>query len=401
MMARSRWARGDGPLHSHGDRLAGGAGGRVRRSGLRPHRRRVLGRFRGRLRASAIRARPRGGDGRGRAVGRFPRGAGGLAVADRVSAGDGLRRRPRNPRRAAARCRDRHRDLGHRARSDGGAGGTATARRRRRPGRCVRDLPRPCPWRRASARRQRGRLLGRLRGRDRALASRRHQLRPARPLAGRAPCRARRRRGDRARRGRLSERSRMSGLFRAVLAVAFLAWADPAFAHLPIGGVGGFYGGLLHPILVPPHALSVVALGLFIGRQRERRIASLSFAAALLAGLVAIALAVEMPVGNVMLANTALLGVLVAAAWTPPQPLGWLLAAIAGATLALDSPPQAITIAEANLMLVGTALGACLAVAVVGAIASYLTGARQQIAVRVLASWIAASAILVLAMSWR
>jgi hypothetical protein len=52
-------------------------------------------------------------------------------------------------------------------------------------------------------------------------------------------------------------------------------------------------------------------------------------------------------------------------------------------------------------MLVGTALGACLAVAVVDAIASYLTKAWQQIAVRVLASWIAASAILVLAMSWR
>jgi hypothetical protein len=77
------------------------------------------------------------------------------------------------------------------------------------------------------------------------------------------------------------------------------------------------------------------------------------------------------------------------------------LAAIAGATLALDSPPQAVTIAEANVMLVGTALGACLAVAVVDAIASYLTKAWQQIAVRVLASWIAASAILVLAMSWR
>ena len=52
-------------------------------------------------------------------------------------------------------------------------------------------------------------------------------------------------------------------------------------------------------------------------------------------------------------------------------------------------------------MLVGTALGACLAVAVVGAMTSYLTTAWQQIAVRVLGSWIAASAILVFAMSWR
>lgn len=193
----------------------------------------------------------------------------------------------------------------------------------------------------------------------------------------------------------------MSGFFRVGLAAAFLFRADPAFAHLPIEGVGGFHGGLLHPILVPAHALSVVALGLFIGRQRERRIPSSIFAVALIAGLIAIARAVEAPVGNVMLANTALLGGLVAMAWAPPQPLGWLLAAVAGATLALDSPPQAITIAEANLMLVGTALGACLAVAVVGAMTSYLTTAWQQIAVRVLGSWIAASAILVFAMSWR
>ena len=45
------------------------------------------------------------------------------------------------------------------------------ARDRRR----VRDLPRPCPRRRAAARRRRGRLFGRLRRRDRLLASRRHR----------------------------------------------------------------------------------------------------------------------------------------------------------------------------------------------------------------------------------
>jgi urease accessory protein len=193
----------------------------------------------------------------------------------------------------------------------------------------------------------------------------------------------------------------MSGALRVLVAVAFLFWAGPAFAHLPIEGVGGFYGGLLHPILVPAQALSVAALGLFIGRRPGRRIGLLIFAAALVAGLLAIALAVELPVGSVMLANTALLGALVAAAWTPPPPLGWLLAAIAGATLALDSPPQAITIREANVMLIGTAVGGCIAVAAVVTITRYLSSAWQQLAIRVLGSWIAASAILVLAMSWR
>jgi hypothetical protein len=75
------------------------------------------------------------------------------------------------------------------------------------------------------------------------------------------------------------------------------------------------------------------------------------------------------------------------------------MAAITGAALALDSPPQAITIEESNLMLLGTALGACLGLAAVVA----ATGLAQQnwnrLGVRVLGSWIAASAVLVLSLS--
>ena len=195
----------------------------------------------------------------------------------------------------------------------------------------------------------------------------------------------------------------MSGLLRAGSIIAFLISAAPAQAHVPIEGVGGFYGGLLHPILVPAHALALLALGIFIGqRQHGRGTAVLIFAAALVAGLIAIALAVgELPAEEVLLGTTALVALLVAMAWTPPGPLAWLLAAVAGAALALDSPPQTTSIEEGTIMLIGTGLGACIAVATVVEGAQYVTHEWQRIAVRVLGSWIAASAILVLAMRWR
>ena len=183
-----------------------------RLSGSCPHRRWLLGRLHRRLRASDLRAGPCGGDGGGRPVGRVPRSAGDLAAADRVPAGDGVRRRARNSRPAAARCRDRHRAVGARARPDGGAGGAAAALDRRRAGRRLRDLPWLRPWRRASARRQCGRLFDRLRGRDRNAPSRRHQLRPAGALAGRARGGSHGGRGDRARRRPVPARIGMSAL---------------------------------------------------------------------------------------------------------------------------------------------------------------------------------------------
>jgi urease accessory protein len=183
--------------------------------------------------------------------------------------------------------------------------------------------------------------------------------------------------------------------------MAFALWllsAETAFAHAPIEGVGGFLGGLLHPILVPAHALGLFALGVFIVQQRGRRVVLLMFAAALAAGLVALLVGVgQTPADVVLLANTFLLGGLTAAAWPLPPLLSGLLAAVAGVALALDSPPDAISIVEGNLMLLGTALGACTALAVVITIGRVMKFRWQPLGIRILGSWIAASALLALA----
>jgi urease accessory protein len=190
----------------------------------------------------------------------------------------------------------------------------------------------------------------------------------------------------------------VSGALRAGLALLLLCAATPASAHMPIAGVGGFYGGLVHPILVPAHALSVLALGLLIGGRSDRAVAMIVFAVALAGGLIALTFAIgETAAADVLLADTALIGLIVAAAWQPPHLIVWLLAAISGAALALDSPPDAITIEEGNAMLLGTWLGAAITLAAVIELVVRLTRAWQRIGVRVAGSWIAASAMLVLA----
>jgi urease accessory protein len=192
----------------------------------------------------------------------------------------------------------------------------------------------------------------------------------------------------------------VSGMRLPALVVVLLVAVSPAYAHAPIPGVSGFAGGLLHPILVPSHGLSLLALGLYLGQQRGHRVALAIFASTLIAGLAALAFAVgETPAENVLLANTAVLGILLAGAWALPSPLGWLMAAIAGGALSLDSPPDATTLDEGNLMLLGTAVGACAGLAAVTLGTRLAKDTWNMLGVRVLGSWIAASAILVLALA--
>ena len=97
-------------------------------------------------------------------------------------------------------------------------------------------------------------------------------------------------------------------------------------------------------------------------------------------------------------AGALIAGLLVALARPVPEALGCILAVLLGFCIALDSPPEAISLAEANLMLIGTGLGAAALLILAVAIASRLKAGWARVGVRILGSWIAASAILVLAL---
>jgi urease accessory protein len=161
-----------------------------------------------------------------------------------------------------------------------------------------------------------------------------------------------------------------------------------------------FAGGVLNPLTIPAHLLTLVGVGLLIGAQPGGRlIPALCFAAGLAAGLAAIAHAVgSTPALDVLLILSGISGALVALAIALPQMLAALVAALAGLALSLDSPPQAISLADATTALIGTWFADMLAFAIVILIAARLTPGWQRIGLRIVGSWIAASAILVLAL---
>jgi urease accessory protein len=182
-------------------------------------------------------------------------------------------------------------------------------------------------------------------------------------------------------------------------AAAFVLSAQAAFAHPPPLGIGGFPGGLMHSLFVPAHAMAVLALGLLIGQQAWSRMAALSFVLGLAAGLGVMTLGVVPSWMNELVLGGALIAGLLAALTRPvPEMLGCILAVLLGFCIALDSPPEAISLTEANLMLIGTGLGATALLIAAIAIASRLKAGWARIAARIVGSWIAASAILVLAL---
>jgi urease accessory protein len=162
-----------------------------------------------------------------------------------------------------------------------------------------------------------------------------------------------------------------------------------------IAGVGSGFT----QFFLPTHLLAVVALGLVIGQGARVRLHLALFALGLLAGSLAIAAATrETPAALVLLAIAAIAGIMTVLTWAPPFILAAALSLGAGAALALNMPPQALTIPAAVGEQVGSAIAALATIGLVTFVATKATRSWQQIGVRILGSWIAASAILVLAL---
>jgi hydrogenase/urease accessory protein HupE len=163
--------------------------------------------------------------------------------------------------------------------------------------------------------------------------------------------------------------------------------------------MSAFIGGVLAPATVPAHVLALVAIGLWIGRQPEATWCVAAFVVGAGCGLAAIAFAARpLFAVDVLLLCTVLCGGLAALARSLPMPLSLALAAATGVALGLDSPPRAISLTAATLTVIGTGLGAALALTVVATCARRVSRATTAIALRILGSWCAASAILVLAL---
>jgi len=182
---------------------------------------------------------------------------------------------------------------------------------------------------------------------------------------------------------------------------ALLMAATPACAHNVVPGIGGFSGGLLHPVLVPAHVLALTGLALLIGQQSPRRrawlFATLAFALAAGIAVIVSAFAVTDADGAV-LGVAAAAGIAVAVARPSSVLVSLPLIAVAGAAIELDSVPEEISMRATFLALIGTAIGVLLVVALLAELTVRLRRDWQRVGVRIVGSWVAASAILVLAL---
>lgn len=189
---------------------------------------------------------------------------------------------------------------------------------------------------------------------------------------------------------------------RAALAAVILCLATAAAqAHTVIPGIGGFAGGLLHPLLVPAHTLSLIALGLLAGRfpsaTQARLLAVFAVAALVAFALIAMAYSATQA-ETLILCLGAAIGLLLAADLIPPFPVAASLTAFIAGAIIVDSVPPVLSVSETMLSLAGTALAAMALAAASAWLSGALPSRIRTIAVRIAGSWIAASAIMVLAL---
>ena len=193
----------------------------------------------------------------------------------------------------------------------------------------------------------------------------------------------------------------MSAAVRLAVVLSLLIAPDAARAHPAFAGADGFAGGLLHPFFVPAHAMAIIVTGLLIARQTRRWRLRLAFVAGLTAGFVVIAGAYVPTLADVvLLVLTLVAGALVASAKPLPPLFVGAIVLVIGGVIALDSPPEAMIVRTAIETQLGTFCGAAIFLYAVSETASRLRHHWQLVGARILGSWIAASAILVLALQF-
>jgi urease accessory protein len=158
---------------------------------------------------------------------------------------------------------------------------------------------------------------------------------------------------------------------------------------------------LLHPLLVPAHALTLIALGLLTStfEARPRIVLLAIFAAAALAafGLIAMAYSATQA-ETLILCLGAAIGLLLAANAMPPFPVAPLLTMVIAVAIVFDSVPPVLTVRETVLALTGTTVAGIALVAATAWLADALPARIRVLARRIAGSWIAASAVMVLAL---
>jgi urease accessory protein len=176
-----------------------------------------------------------------------------------------------------------------------------------------------------------------------------------------------------------------------------------AFAHHPLAGFNYFIDGLIHPLFVSAHLLLLIALGLLYGQQGfEKCLSAIKvFTVTVAAGLAGSWFLTGVEIETLIIGGAVIVGLLVAL--RPILDRSWFMGigAVCGMLLGFDSSQVALIGVDRVLALFGALVGIFLLLLHSIALAHYFNSRHwQRIGIRIIGSWVSASALLVFALSF-
>jgi hydrogenase/urease accessory protein HupE len=188
-----------------------------------------------------------------------------------------------------------------------------------------------------------------------------------------------------------------------ILGMSLFLFPGIALAHSIDSHMNPFMNGLLHPIFVPAHLICLLALGLLLGQQEPNRNfkALLIFPVMAIIGLIATEFQFTVKLEAIILVCALLIGFLVVLMPKLPKHMCSIAAGLTALIISLDSAQQTLVGTAKIMALGGTAVGMLLLPLVAMEFADYFrTKPWQRTSIRILGSWITASAFLVLALTF-
>jgi urease accessory protein len=189
----------------------------------------------------------------------------------------------------------------------------------------------------------------------------------------------------------------------AALAAMGSLWSEPAVAHKLLEGIGDFYAGLLHPVVVPSEVLVVAAVGLLLGVSglAACRYGIPALGAGLAAGLVVFGemLPADLDTTTLLLLVSLAAALSVATGLKLSPIASAALGLIGGLAIGLDARPEVETTSAMLVACGATIVGGAIATSIVSVSVLGRKKFWQTVAARIAGSWI--TAITILYFAWQ
>lgn len=174
-----------------------------------------------------------------------------------------------------------------------------------------------------------------------------------------------------------------------------------ALAHGSGPGLIGFFSGFIHPFVEPAHLIALIAFVLLIGQQglqtTDWGLPALCIGSGV--GLLIAGLGWSMNTDVALLACAAVIGIAVVLAKSLPRAIYVIAGAWVGLGVGLASAPDGPRDSAMVITMLGTWAGASVWTAYGSSVVDSLKRPWALVLVRVVASWMAACAVLFLALS--